>query len=169
MTPLKPCLNRPQFPQTGTESKLTSPGCRIWRLQGVHFLFTNSVKITIRWPSTRPSICAVLSNTSEIPRTAVPRFAVKPAPFTTKSLIRITVSPCTNLAPLKSQCKMGAASSVHSCTWAGNIMPTRAPAAHPSSMLSSLRQTANCTASTPDHAAPTGQRQCPNGDFVHRP
>jgi|GEM_PF-5573378 len=43
----------------------------------------------MRWPSTLPSIWAGLSSTKEIPRTAVPRLAVKPAPLTGRSLIHL--------------------------------------------------------------------------------
>ena len=53
----------------------------------------------MRWPSTRPSIWAGLSATSEMPRTAVPRLAIKPAPFTGRSLVSTTVSPCTSGTP----------------------------------------------------------------------
>ena len=54
--------------------------------------FTNLVKITMRVPFTRPSICWGF-DVKEILRTAVPLLAVKLAPFTFRSLIKTILSP----------------------------------------------------------------------------
>ena len=69
----------------------------------VYFFLTNSVKITMRWPSTRPSICSGVSWTTEMLRTAVPRLVVNPAPLTVRSLINTTVSPFANGTPFASR------------------------------------------------------------------
>src|SRR6476661_7428426 len=76
----------------------------IWIRQLFCFL-TYFVRITITWPSMRPSICSVLFSTSLIFLTTVPNLAFRVEPFTSSDFVNTTVSPECNTAPYASLCR----------------------------------------------------------------